>query len=448
MSLLFQIVFKGELIDGFDPAAVRASAARRLKAAPEQIDRVFSGTRAILKKGLTEELAQRYLTELQRIGMLVFVEPENIKVSRPALPETTEPIVPTSTVSARPAPKSEPQRVTSRDQAPAFDPAKTQIASMQEDSPSPQRWSQPTIAISQRHLNEIQTNNAMQARADYGVEPTLIVPPRNNAASEPTIVVTRGSASSQPTMVVPPRHSSSSEPTMVVPPRHSLASDPTLIVPPRRNAAAEPTMIVPPRQSTHAASSEPTMIVPPRHTPSSDATIVVAPRQSAASQPTIIVRSNQKLPPTVSAGKPADASFDPEKTLIAASENIDDYLSPTSDEERSKAVPAPAHRATPEATPVPEVQCPTCGDKQPKRVYCRRCGHALSLPAKSVAPELLAPQFVAETHDTGEETVLYEAPAEPTSAGVTRRGFFAWRAWLAIGLIFAVLLGIAAWLLM
>jgi hypothetical protein len=473
MSSLFQIVFKGELLDGFDLAVVKASAARRLKAAPEQIDRVFSGTRAILKKGLDEELSQRYLSELERIGMRVFVEPEIVKAPRPELPAAAEPIVPAAASSSPRlvVPRNEPQRVTSRDQ-PAFDPLKTQIASMQDDVSSPQRWSQPTIAISQRHLNEL-TNKAPSADAVSSVEPTMIVPPRTSAASEPTIVVTRTSAASQPTMVVPPRggssdmtmivpprHSAASEPTMVVPPRHSAASEPTMIVPPRSNSAAsEPTMIVPsrggssdmtmivpPRQSAHAASSEPTMIVPPKHAHSSDATIFVPPRQSGASHPTIIVRSNQTLPPTTKPGKAADAPYDPEKTLIAASQDIDDYLSPASDEELARALPPVP--PLPEAVAMPEVQCPTCGDKQPKRVYCRRCGHALSLPPKPAVSETSPPKNVLPPlHDAGAETVLFDeqqATAETSAA----KSPLAWRAWFAIGLVFVLLLAVAGWLFM
>ncbi|MDB5814855.1 MAG: hypothetical protein JWN23_1972 [Rhodocyclales bacterium] len=458
MSSLFQIVFKGELLDGFDLAAVKASAARRLKAAPEQLDRLFSGTRAVLKKGLTEDIAQRYLTELQRIGMLVSVEPETVKQAKPTPPETTAPIAPADVTSARPPWRTEPQRVTSRDK-PAFDPLKTQIASMREDPPSPQRWSQPTIAISQRHLNEMQTNSTA-SNAAAGSEPTLIVPPRNNNASqEPTIVVSRGTSSaSQPGMIVPSRHgasdptmivrpppsASSSEPTMVVPPRHSAASEPTMIVPPCRGAAAEPTMIVPPR---HSASSEPTMIVPPKRGSSSDATMIVPPRHSAAAQPTIIVRSNQKLPPAA-AGRTPDAAYDPEKTLIGASDNIADYLSPASDEQLANAAPLPARRPVPEAAPVQEVQCPTCGDKQPKRVYCRRCGHALSVPAKQAAPISRTPQSQQAPSSSSEETVIYEETPASGGDGKASKRFPAWRAWLAIGLVFVLLLGVAVWLLM
>ncbi|MDB5802039.1 MAG: hypothetical protein JWL63_2978 [Rhodocyclales bacterium] len=455
MSSQFQIVFKGELLDGFDLVTVKASAARRLKAAPEQIDRVFSGTRAILKKGLTDELAQRYLTELQRIGMRVAIEAETIKA--PAVVTESAADSPASAAAPQAAPRTEPQRVTSRDQ-PAFDPAKTQIASMQGDSPSPTRWSQPTIAISQRHLNEMQHAPVAAHHANSSMEPTMIVPPRSRGSSEPTIVVSRGSAASQPTMivpprqtsassdqtiVVPPRHSAASEPTMIVPPRHGSSSDPTLIVPPRRSAAAEPTMIVPPR---HSASSEPTMIVPPRQSASSDATMIVAPRHAPAAQATIIVRSNQKLPP---AAGTSESGFDPERTLIANSEIIDDYLSAAPDESHDRPAPPEPPAAAPQAAALPEVQCPTCGDKQPKRVYCRRCGHALSLPPKSTVSE--APVSRPATiphHGANDETVLYEeAPAlEPKKeiAGVGLGG----PVLLVIALVFVLLLSAAAWLLM
>jgi hypothetical protein len=408
MSLQFQIVFKGQLLEGFELAVVKANAARRLKATPEQVDRLFSGKRAVLKKSLPDDVAQRYASELKRIGMLVAIEPEAAKAPAPAAELVThDPIGEIAIASTPPPPRSEPQRVTSRDE-PEFDPMKTQIADVAEglEPPPPERWSQPTIAISQKHLSSTQ--------------PTIAVESRSSAsAAEPTIVVTRGSAS----------HSSA---------QHDASSEPTLIVPPRRSKVAD------------HDSSAPTLIVPPRRSAASDPTMIVPPRQSAASQPTIIVRSNQTLPTT-------EAGFDSEKTQLANTDAAEEYESPEAELPAAQRTPAPRtlFPAAPSAT-AEEVQCPTCGDKQPKRVYCRRCGHALSLPPK---PAPMGESTITKKTFTpvpkppavpvvSEETVLVSEHDEPeTKSAAKKNEFLAAPTWFTIGLMFVLLLAVAGWLL-
>ncbi|MEC5387919.1 hypothetical protein VVD49_19455 [Uliginosibacterium sp. H3] len=419
MSSQFQIVFKGQLLEGFELAAVKASAARRLKATPEQVDRLFSGKRAILKKSLADDAAQRYAAELQRIGMQVAIEPEVAKPPAPSIePVAHDPIGEISIAATPPVSRSEPQRVTSRDE-PVFDPMKTQIADVAGDPPPPpERWSQPTIAVSQKHMSSMQ--------------PTIAAPAlrATNSSSEPTIVVTRGSASRQPVA-----SDDASAPTLVVPPRRSQPDDdssaPTLIVPPRRSAASEPTMIV-------------------------------SPRQSAASAPTIIVRSNDR-PPLAGNKQDEAGSFDAERTLLANNEMVEEYSSPDTGIDSRAPQPTPAPRTPiPAAPPASEemVQCPTCGDNQPKRVYCRRCGHALSLPPKQ--PSMGESTITKKTFtlppkpkpavapSASEETVLVseheDLPVETKSAA-RKTEFLAAPTWFMIGLMFVLLLAVAGWLL-
>jgi hypothetical protein len=440
MSSQFQIVFRGEILDGFELAAVQASAQRRLKAPPEQLVRVFSGKRVVLKKGLTDELATRYAAELQRVGMSVSIEPETVKVTTSApVMMALDPIGAIDPVFSSSPVKNEPQRVTSRDE-PAFDPMKTHLSTipLEDEPPPPERWSQPTIAVSQKHLSSTQPTIASAPYSDDSSAPTLIVPPRKAGASDPTIVVSRGSSASTPAA---PTISSSFAPTMIVPTRTSdEASEPTMIVPPRRGSSSEPTMIVP---SARSAASEPTMIVPPR--------------ASSASQPTVIVRSNQKLPAAGTGAEAKAESFDAERTLLSSTASIDEYLAQTSDTPSART---PSSTATATVAPAdePEVQCPTCGDKQPKRVYCRRCGHALQLPPKPPVGDStvtitkrpfprppLTPQVA--TPATPEETVLIEDTPEPEKKSAARKGFLAAPTWLTIGLMFVLLLAAAAWLI-
>ncbi|MDQ7989423.1 MAG: hypothetical protein REI09_07285 [Candidatus Dactylopiibacterium sp.] len=71
----YKVVFSGRIVPGFDTTQVRAQAAIRLKASPEVIERLFSGRAAVLKKGVTQALGQRYVAELRAIGMEVQCEP-------------------------------------------------------------------------------------------------------------------------------------------------------------------------------------------------------------------------------------------------------------------------------------------------------------------------------------------------------------------------------------
>lgn len=443
MSSQFQIAFHGELLDGFDPNAVKASAGRRLKAAPGQIDRVFSGKRVVLKKGLTDETAQRYAKELERIGMRVSIEPETIKDSAPSVSTTDfDPADPIGAIGPLPLPGQlgkEPQRPSPREES-EFDPMKTQISAIDELTPPPERWTQPTIAISQPHLREVQATSRASSHqaASSASAPTMIVPPRHSGSAEPTIVVTRSaanSASSAPTVIVPSRTASiPSDPMVVVPPDHASASAPTMIVPARSSAASEPTMIVPPR---HSAASEPTMIVPPK--------------PATSSPGTVIVRSSHSLLPTSHGGGSDAGGSDGEKTLLAGSQALDGNT-PGAAEVATRAAP---NAAGPAPTPaIEEVQCPTCGDKQPKRVYCRRCGHALSLPpspspspADSAITKRPFPAVSPSAPNTTVETVLEESAIVATKKSAARKSFLAAPTWLTIGLLFVLLLTVAGWLI-
>lgn len=66
---MFRIVFCGELLEGFQAQDVRKAAQMRFKLDDAQLERMFSGERAILKKAIGAEAGQPYLAELARMGM-------------------------------------------------------------------------------------------------------------------------------------------------------------------------------------------------------------------------------------------------------------------------------------------------------------------------------------------------------------------------------------------
>jgi hypothetical protein len=69
VSLEFSIVFKGRLLAGFSPEAVKANLTRFLKADSAQVTRMFSGKPVALKKGLDESMARHYLKQLRSLGL-------------------------------------------------------------------------------------------------------------------------------------------------------------------------------------------------------------------------------------------------------------------------------------------------------------------------------------------------------------------------------------------
>ncbi|MEN3110822.1 hypothetical protein ACFONG_03085 [Uliginosibacterium paludis] len=66
---MYCIVFNGRVLDGHDPAQVRAAVAARMKLSATELDRLFSGRRAILRKNVPESSAQHYLSIVRGLGL-------------------------------------------------------------------------------------------------------------------------------------------------------------------------------------------------------------------------------------------------------------------------------------------------------------------------------------------------------------------------------------------
>jgi len=76
MAEHFRIVFEGQLRFGVEKEAAQASLAKLFNSDVAAIDRLFSGNRMTIKRGLTREDAQRYLTALNDAGVEAVIEPE------------------------------------------------------------------------------------------------------------------------------------------------------------------------------------------------------------------------------------------------------------------------------------------------------------------------------------------------------------------------------------
>jgi hypothetical protein len=79
---LYQIVVTGELVDGTYLPVVKAKLAALFNSPAEKLDPLFSGKRLVIKKGLAEEAAQKYVTAVQNAGLRCIAEAMTMEAPR------------------------------------------------------------------------------------------------------------------------------------------------------------------------------------------------------------------------------------------------------------------------------------------------------------------------------------------------------------------------------
>lgn len=75
-SRIYKIVFSGEIVEGFELAAVKNKAAQVFKMDGQKLEALFQGSARTLKKNLDDSAAKKYQKILTQIGMVVSVEVE------------------------------------------------------------------------------------------------------------------------------------------------------------------------------------------------------------------------------------------------------------------------------------------------------------------------------------------------------------------------------------
>jgi Tfp pilus assembly major pilin PilA/ribosomal protein L40E len=98
----YRIIFAGEVLPGHEVHTVKQELMRRLKLPQERADKLFNGRPRIIKKGLDEAGARKYLKGMNKIGVLVKVDPP-LPASKPGLelePQNKEVIAPVAGTSA------------------------------------------------------------------------------------------------------------------------------------------------------------------------------------------------------------------------------------------------------------------------------------------------------------------------------------------------------------
>ncbi len=118
METTYSLVFSGGILSGFEPDAVKREFAAAFGMPAADVDRVFCGSRAVLKRLLEGELAQRHCDRLRNMGMDVGLEPTVGAMAPAAVPPPVAPIP----AAAEPLPAS-PAPVPEAAIAPAAEPS-------------------------------------------------------------------------------------------------------------------------------------------------------------------------------------------------------------------------------------------------------------------------------------------------------------------------------------
>ena len=105
----FQVVFDGQLVEGTEPAAVKANIAKLFKTEVAKVESLFSGRRTVVKRNLDEATAQKYCVAFERAGAVAtVVSPSEVT---PAYVAGTSPPAQSPPTPAATAEKEGPSRL-------------------------------------------------------------------------------------------------------------------------------------------------------------------------------------------------------------------------------------------------------------------------------------------------------------------------------------------------
>ncbi len=144
----YAIVFKGEVVEGFDAAKVRAQLAKLLKADEKKAAALFSGKQIVLKKTTDKAEAAKYGKALKKVGADVKIRIIKAGDTPPPTQKPKQKPKPKPKVEAA-APvfeKAAPPVFQKADDAPAFEAADAEPAPVPEPAASPEAKSEPAAA--------------------------------------------------------------------------------------------------------------------------------------------------------------------------------------------------------------------------------------------------------------------------------------------------------------
>jgi uncharacterized membrane protein YhaH (DUF805 family) len=136
MASNVQLVFRGEVLDGFAADEVKRQLAQALKLDEARVAQLFTGARTVLKRSVEPALARRYVDKLAGLGAKVHLEPSDAPPTTgfaplpelPEVPESTAPPLPPWGAPPRPT-RPAPLSPVTPPPAPAPIPAARDTAS-------------------------------------------------------------------------------------------------------------------------------------------------------------------------------------------------------------------------------------------------------------------------------------------------------------------------------
>lgn len=114
----YELVFNGELIEGFDPQEVQARFSRLFRLSEERVEQIFSHPKVTFRKGLSEAEAKHYQRQLEKVGLLAHIKSPSA-IEWPDLTETAPPAPTTAIPSGEVAPPQVTEADTTAEQAQA-----------------------------------------------------------------------------------------------------------------------------------------------------------------------------------------------------------------------------------------------------------------------------------------------------------------------------------------
>ena len=159
----FAVVFKGELINGADPAQVRANLAKLFKADAERIEAMFTGKPVVIKKGVDEDTANNYVAVLAKAGASAKVVEMRAKTENaPPQAAVEKPAVPPESTTAKPA--------ATADQAAPSAPSPDEQSTQAPPQPLDTSMAEPgVILVEPEHVEAPNIDTAHLDMAEVGV---------------------------------------------------------------------------------------------------------------------------------------------------------------------------------------------------------------------------------------------------------------------------------------
>ncbi len=166
-----QLVFRGEVLDGFVADEVRRQLAQALKLDDARVAQLFTGARTVLKRSVEPALARRYADKLADLGAKVHLEPSDAPPTTGFAPLPELPEVPQSSAPPPPPWGTPPRPTRSAPLSPLVPPLAPAPIPAARDSAA--LALEPTEEVTCPNCNERQTKRLLCRNCSTNIEMAL-----------------------------------------------------------------------------------------------------------------------------------------------------------------------------------------------------------------------------------------------------------------------------------